>query len=539
MRRHAMVITMFALSLLWLPDERGMPLSDTAFVRDLGLSDLVHLHGDRAVGEVELDLASFFTANPATMRLRTEMFLELLETPGLFDALKDSFGRLSDIYALQNVREGSLSEEQLLYSIRELEAYLDYLSAIKAIFESYSIRSELLRGLWQAIEPLASGEDYDRLRAAVERQNHAVKNIRSITVGVNLDPTLRAVEAGVVSVNEESYVSGETISHLLRLNFKKDAYTCMTPLYPTTRRLTPQEQAAMGDTVHIALRKIFGDSLKSWAAVIKNHVLGNLHMLAAVAEEWRFVAAAVDTLQKLRRRGMPLCRPTITAEGNERIDGLYHPALALRAERPSAMVRNTLTFDENGRLYILTGPNSGGKSVYLQSVGLAYAMLHLGLPLAAEQATMVPVDGILTHFADIRDGSFRHGRLGAECERIQVVNHAARARSLILFDEALSGTNATEAVAISTEILAAYAEIGVRGLWVTHFHDLCRLPDTLGEGVSARLANLSARLDPTSHERLFIIEPGDGEARSYALDIAERFHLTRQEILSAAGEGKG
>ncbi len=502
------------------------PFPDTAFVDALGLDSLIRMSGD-SVGAAEPDLASFFTDDPAVMRLRAEMFTELLETPGLFDALNAGFARLHDIYELQNARDVAMTEEQLLYSIREVEDYLDYLGAIREIFTSYTVKSELLRGLWEILEPLAAGEDYTALCAATEQQSHAIKNIRSITVGVNLDPSLRPTEAGVIGINEQSYVSGEPLSHLLRMNFKKDDYTCMAPLFPTARRLSPQERGALTESINAALRKVFGDSLRSWAALIKTHVLGNLRVLVTAAEEWRFVTAAMDTLRRLRAAGMPLCIPTVVEDGKEHIQGLYHPRLALGASHPASVVRNELTFRPDRRLYILTGPNSGGKSVYLQAVGLAWAMLHLGLPLPAEHATVAPTDGILTHFADVRDDAYRHGRLGMECERIHGINRRVSPRSLVLFDEALSGTNATEAVAISTEILAAYAAIGVRGVWVTHFHDLCRLPETVGNG----LANLSARLDAASHDRLFRIEPGDGEARSYALDVADRFHLTREEIL--------
>ncbi len=522
---------MTELSMLCAPapcaeNDGNLPFSDTAFIEDLGLAELIRLRSDR-IGAAESSLASFLTRDPAAMRLRAEMFTELLDTPGLFDALKASFARLSGIYELQDTRDAAPSDEQLLYSIREVEDYLDYLGGMRDIFTSYTIKSELLLGLWRALEPLASGEAYASLRAATERQNHAVKNIRSLTIGVNLDSTLRPAEAGVVAVNDQPFVSGETIAHLLRMNFSKDDFTCMAPLYPAARRLTPQEKAAMGESVNAALRKIFGDSLRSWATLIKSHVLGNLRVLSAVAEEWQFVSAAMDFLRRLRAAGMPLCQPTVIAAGEERIDGLYHPRVALQAERPTAVVRNEAAFGEDGRLYILTGPNSGGKSVYLQAVGLAYALLHLGLPLPAERATVVPTDGIFTHFADIRDSDRHHGRLGAECEHIHALNRRVSAQSLVLFDEALSGTNATEAVVISEEILAAYTELGVRGVWVTHFHDLCRLPERLGGG----LRNLSARLDETSHDRLFRIERGDGEAQSYAMDIARNFRLTREEIL--------
>ncbi len=528
---------MSAVSLLWSPGDQPMPLTDTAFVCDLHLDELIRLRGER-VGELSIHLSAFMTCHSATMEARNDLFLELLDTPGLYDALQESFDRLSSIYALQAARDGAMSEEQLLYSIREIEDYLAYLGGIKAIFAEYTVRSPLLRSLWQAVEPLCTGEDYDTLCQAAAHQSHAIHHIKSITVGVNLDPALRPVEAGVIGISEQSFVSGEPLSHLLRLQFSKDDFTCMAPLCPTSRRLTPQEQGAMRESVHTALRKIFGDSLKSWALMIKKHVIGNLGMLVPLIEEWRFITAVMDTLLCLRRNGFALCRPHIL-DRNDRSDseiihGLYHPLLAMTADRPDRIVRNALTFDSDGRFYILTGPNSGGKSVYLEAVGLAYAMLHLGLPLPAESATICPTDGILTHFVDTCELTAGHGRLGAECARLHEIHRAVTKDSLLLFDEALSGTNATEATAISSECLAAYADIGARGIWVTHLHDLCRLPEILGPTTPSRLANLSAQLEETSHDRLFMIVRTSGTPHSYALDIARSFHLTREEIVARA-----
>ncbi len=522
------------LSILWSPTDARAAMPETQFLHDLHADDLIHL-SPRRIGESVLPLSDYLTCDPDTMRLRTAMFWELLENPALFDALSDCFSRLWDIFDLQDARGGvstSAGTEQLLYSIREMESYIDYLNRFKAVFSEHTVQSQLLSELWQAVAPLCTGDDYDALCEAVKKQSHTIQNIRSVSVGINLDPTLRPIEAGVLAVHDQSYVSGDAISHLLRLNFHKDDFTCSAPLYPASRRLTPQEQAALQESVNTALNKIFGDSLKSWASVIRSHVMSDLRALAPLAEEWRFVTAAMEPLCRLRRAGCTLCTPTIADAGaDERIEGLYHPLLALSADI-STLVRNELTFDTGGRLFVLTGPNSGGKSVYLQAVGLCYTMLHLGLPIPADKAALCPTDAILTHFADAQGTSFRHGRLGIECERIHAINRMVTKNSLVLFDEALSGTNATEATVISTEVLAAYATIGARGVWVTHLYDLCRLSDTLGDTAS-RVTNLTARLDPASHNRLYVVVRGDGTAQSYAMDIARSFHLTREEILEA------
>ena len=255
-----------------------------------------------------------------------------------------------------------------------------------------------------------------------------------------------------------------------------------------------------------------------------------LKPLLPLLEEWRFIVSCVTPLAELKKNGFPLCKAAFGE--SDSVTGLYHPILALSAASTSAIVQNDLSFDETAGIYILTGPNQGGKSIYTKSVGVLYAMLHLGLLLPAEKAVCRMADAILVHFIDAKKTSYQDGRLSEECKKIDKINQIITQRSLFLFDEALSSTNATEATTISAEILAAYAEIGARGIWTTHFHELCRLERT-SNSAKSKLCNICALIDEASHKRVFRIARGD-YGQSYAIDVARQYHLTRTEILRTA-----
>jgi DNA mismatch repair ATPase MutS len=99
-----------------------------------------------------------------------------------------------------------------------------------------------------------------------------------------------------------------------------------------------------------------------------------------------------------------------------------------------------------------------------------------------------------------------------------------------LFDEAFSSTSADEAIVISKEILYAFSEIGAKGIWTTHLHGLCCIADEEPNGKS-RISNLTAELCEESHERLYRIVKGAKYGSSYAGDIAQKYHLTKTEII--------
>lgn len=517
-----------AKSIIWADSDKCVSFSDYSFIRELDVEKLINVNLCRKFGEPERDICEFFTVNTETIRLREELFAELLGNPELFERLDKSFSVLDDFFELQKEKENAPSNEQLLFGIKELETYVEYLKEMKSIFTEYIVNSKALKSLWEMIYPICSDERFGILCEEVDNQIHTISRIKSITVGVNLDAQMRPTEAGVVAVHEQNYVSGEFINKLLRLDFKNNEFVCSAPLLPIDRRLSNEELGAVRISVNSAMNKVFASALKSWSGVVRKYVVDNLQCLASIVSEWKFIVACMQPLKKLKDSGFSLCIPAF--DENDHAEGLYHPILALSASSRADIIKNEISFNKDERIYILTGPNQGGKSIFTQSVGLMYVMLHLGLLIPASRANIHTVDAILVHFIDVRNRSYVHGRLSDECEKIHKINNAITAKSIFLFDEALSSTNASEAVAISAEIISAYCEIGVKGIWTTHFHELCRMSDEY-TGKRNGICNISAQIDEESHTRVYKIVRGDG-GQSYAMDIARKYGLSKDEILA-------
>lgn len=510
-------------SIIWAENDNRVAFDDYSFVEALDIKTLININRSKKFGEKERELCEFFSVCAETLELRQELFIELLSNKTLFDDLNASFETLSSIYELQNQKDTAESNEKLLYSVREIEAYVEYLLKIKNIFTTIVPKSKALQILWETIKPLCDGKDFENLCTSVEKQSHEIKNIKSITIGVNLDSQLKPSEAGVLSINDESFVSGDYINKLLRLDFKNDRYYCPAPLLPLNHKLTNEEMDIIRSSLNSAMNKILSSSLKNWSGIVKKHVINNLRDLSNILYEWRFVSVCIQMLFELKEAGFALCKPEIGI--SDEVSDLYHPILALSSLDKNAVIKNELHFGNNCSIFILTGPNQGGKSIYTQSVGLMYALLHLGLLLPASKAVLRCIDNIFVHFIDIRKRSYVHGRLSDECNKIQSINKHITKDSLFLFDEALSSTNATEAVAISTEIITAYLEIGAKGIFATHFHELCSLSEEY-----SGIDNLTAQIDESSHKRIFKIVRGNG-GKSYASDIASAYGLTKEEIL--------
>ncbi|MBW6395693.1 MAG: endonuclease MutS2 [Thermus sp.] len=182
-------------------------------------------------------------------------------------------------------------------------------------------------------------------------------------------------------------------------------------------------------------------------------------------------------------------------------------------------VPNSLALDGERRLILISGPNMGGKTALLKTLGLAVLMAQSGLFVAAKKATLAWPDRV---FADIGDEQSLQENLSTfagHLSRLKEMLESATAQSLVLIDELGSGTDPEEGAALSQAILEALLEKGVKGLVTTHLSPL----KAFAQGRTG-IQNASMRFDleglrPTYE--LVLGVPG----RSYALAIARRLSL--------------
>ena len=197
------------------------------------------------------------------------------------------------------------------------------------------------------------------------------------------------------------------------------------------------------------------------------------------------------------------------------------------------------TTPENALIYVLTGPNRGGKSVITCAIGLCQVMLQLGMYLPAKSCIISPADGIYTHFPTGADDTIDKGRLGEECARLGEIFDAVSPQSLVLLDESLSSTGSYEAAYIAAEVLAGLSRVGCRCLFSTHLHELAAELDRIN---TQSLAEGGVRIDTLvagimgEGKRSFKIVRAKPDGKSYARDIAERYGLTYENILRKIGK---
>ena len=524
-----------SVSLLWPSEAARLAGTDKAHqpnisekvCEELGLSDLLPLSGG---------LTDYFTADPDVILYRQEALADLARLPALSDTVARVVPILCDIRELRHLDRdtGTNAGDSYLYSITEIELYVqavDTLAGGLSAVVSESL-SPAFRALTDRMTDLAASDGYQSLKARLADLSSHVHEVKSVTVGVNLDAACRPTEAGVISLNAEPFKSGRLLDKILRMSFKNDAMTCIAPLTPLGKKQSENRQEALSGAFKAALEDVFRSSVKAWRAIVGDYVLDNTDFLLKLLPEIKFVSRVSALEKRLTDAGYPLTTPVLRPMAEKAFDarGLYNPDVALRIDEK--VVANDLTFDDSARIYVLTGPNRGGKSLITCAVGLAQAMTALGMRVAAESLTVSPVDGIFTHFPEGAEDTIDKGRLGEECARLREIFEEVTGDSMILLDESLSSTGAFEASYIAAEILTGFAVVGCRGIFSTHLHELASAVPEINERACAeggvRIDTLVAGIE--EGRRSFLIKRARPDGRSYARDIAEKYGLSLDGI---------
>jgi DNA mismatch repair ATPase MutS len=265
-------------------------------------------------------------------------------------------------------------------------------------------------------------------------------------------------------------------------------------------------------------------------------------------------------MERLSQEGLPVSRPRIldpaaaerpdsAGETNHaqtakhaHVSQFYNIHLARRMMNrqhgAKQVVCNSLSMEDPRRIFILTGPNQGGKTTFVQGLGLLHVLIQSGLFAPAAEAYIRPVDRILTHFPHAEQGSTSTGRFSEELQRLSHMLRHVTGNSLLLLNESLASTNPVEASSVAQELIKALRTVGARAIFATHLHDLAHEIDRINAEVdaTATVSHLRAEVaenggDDGTATRTFRIVEGPPGGSSYARDIARRHGMSYDQIV--------
>ncbi|HRO62527.1 DNA mismatch repair protein MutS [Thermomonas sp.] len=265
---------------------------------------------------------------------------------------------------------------------------------------------------------------------------------------------------------------------------------------------------------------------------------GVIDALNAELESLRSCALALCELDVLccfaeRAQALDWNMPVLRDEPGIAIERGRHPVV--EALRDAPFEPNDLVFDDATRMYIITGPNMGGKSTFMRQNALIVLLACTGSFVPAARATIGPIDRILTRIGAGDDLARGQSTFMVEMSETAYILHHASEQSLVLMDEIGRGTSTYDGLALAD---AVARQLGASNrsytLFATHYFELTALAEP-GSGIANLHLDAVEHRDQSGNETLVFmhaVRPGPAN-RSFGLQVAALAGLPKAALQQA------
>lgn len=501
----------FSSILFERPEGRAETVAAPDFFVDLNLDQIIDAI---TAGKEEYNLKPFFYSslqNVEAIAYRHEIMQDL-ENGILFEQIK-SFAR-----KMRAMREYLAQAGKLHYPDQKKRWFLDavalYCDAVTALTNDLSLAELKARGFLAFREYLTAYIGAARFRSLQMETEQLKADLSAIRYNL-LIKGLRVTASKYEGEMDYSLVVEEAFA-----KFKQGApkdYRVKFSEWPDMNHV----EAQILDLVAELYPDVFA-RLDEYCAKNGDYLD---ETIGSFDREIQFYVAYLEYIDKFKRVGLAFCYPKVSNPCKEVYDDDgFDLALADKLVRENAaIVCNDFYLKGKERIFVVTGPNQGGKTTFARTFGQLHFLSNLGLPVPGRAAQLFLFDRLFTHFEKEENLQNLRGKLQDDLIRIHQILNQATSKSIIIMNEVFTSTTSQDALFLSEKMMESIVQLDALGVWVTFIDELASFSEKTVSVVSTVVPE-----NPAQRTFKIIRRPADGLA--YAIAIAKKYRLTYNEL---------
>jgi DNA mismatch repair protein MutS len=487
-------------------DGPGVAPNAPACFADLHLDQII---AGITAGKEQYDLRPFFHAplrSVRTIQYRHEVMQDL-EDPTVLRCIR-TFAQ-----HMQSMREHVAQADKLYYQYQKQSWFLDavhiYCDGITDLADglaSANVRSRGLAAFRDYLRRYAESGPFMSLQTEIRRLKDDLSAIRYCLVIGPASVTVRKPEGEI----DYSADVSETFER-----FKQGTVKDYTVAFPAEVHMDHVEAKVLE-----FVAQLYPDVFLRLDTFCASHGRYQDDVVRDFDREIQFYVAYLEYMAQFRGAGLGVCYPRVSAE--KRVYGreVYDFALAHKlVSEKSPVICNDFELRDAERVFVVSGPNQGGKTTFARTFGQLHYLGGLGCPVAGREAQTFLCDRLLTHFEQEEDITNLRGKLEDDLVRIRNILSHATPDSIIILNEIFTSTALQDAVLLSTRVMETILRLDAFCLWVTFLDELASMSQKTVSMVSTVVPE-----NPAVRTYKILRRPADGLA--YALSIAEKYRLT-------------